>query len=121
MMKTKILKYASYFLMIVGAILMSYSIPLSGDGRDWLLYLGSVMFNCGWIYLVLSDVKRRLKAKRDALSITSAVITLTMLVVIVVELIFRVNVPATLAAILFILMLLQISFEYNHITSKTKY
>ena len=62
MMKTKILKYANYFLMIVGAILMSYSIPLSGDGRDWLLYLGSVMFNCGWIYLVLSDVKRRLKS-----------------------------------------------------------
>ena len=29
------LKYANYFLMIVGAILMSYSIPLSGDGRDW--------------------------------------------------------------------------------------
>jgi|GEM_PF-6098581 len=120
-MRNKILQYASYFLMIVGAIIIAYSIPLSGDGRDWLLYLGSVMFNCGWIYLVLLEVKRRLKAKRDALSITSAMITLTMLVVIVVEFIFLVNVPAILVVILFILMLLQISFEYNHITSKTKY
>ena len=121
MMRNKMPKYVSYFLIIVGAILMSYSIPLSEGSRRWLLYLGSVIFNCGWIYLVLLDVKRRLKAKRDALSITSAVITLTMLVVIIIELIFRVNVPATLAVILFILMLLQISFEYNHITSKTKY